>query len=68
MTTTTETRAKVRTTVDMAPEMHHELRAWCLNSGLPAAKLAGVLRALTDRLLRDPDLSAAIKHDLQART
>ncbi|HWD83260.1 MAG TPA: hypothetical protein VG497_30380 [Kribbella sp.] len=64
MTTTTDTRTKpVRTTVDLAPEMHLELRTWCLHAGVRATQ-AGVLRALAARLLHDPELSAAIKADL----
>ncbi|MET7284170.1 hypothetical protein ABZS29_38410 [Kribbella sp. NPDC005582] len=64
MTTTTDTPNKtVRTTVDLAPELHLELRTWCLHAGVRATQ-AGVLRALAARLLRDPELSAAIKADL----
>jgi hypothetical protein len=67
MTTTTETPARtrpVRITVDLDPEMHRQLRIWCVNSGLSAATQAGVLRALAARLMSDPELSAAVAADL----
>jgi hypothetical protein len=70
MTTTTETpdrRRTVRLTLDLDPDMHHELRAWCLNSGVIGASQAGALRALTARLLTDPELSSAIADDLQQK-
>jgi hypothetical protein len=54
----------VRITVDLDPEMHRQLRIWCVNSGLPAATQAGVLRALAARLMTDPELSAAIGAEL----
>lgn len=67
MTITEEplTRTKpVRITVDLDPEMHRQLRIWCVNSGLPAATQAGVLRALAARLMNDPELSASIAAEL----
>ena len=72
MTTTAETPAArpplrtrpVRTTVDLDPTLHHQLRTWCLNSGVIGATQAGVLRALAVRLMTDSQLSEAIAADL----
>lgn len=67
MTTAPETPTRtrpVRITVDLDPEMHQQLRLWCVKSGLPAATQAGVLRALAARLMTDPELSAAVAADL----
>lgn len=67
MTTTTETAERTRPfriAVDLDPELRRQLRTWCLNSGLPGATQAGVLRALAERLMSDPELSAALAADL----
>ncbi|WP_433169915.1 hypothetical protein [Kribbella sp. CA-247076] len=68
--TTTVTKEPNRTRpyrvpVDLDPEMRRKLRLWCVNTGSPAATQAGVLRALAARMLRDPELSAAIAADLE---
>lgn len=68
MTTTTNEPSRTRpyrVPVDLDPEMRRALRLWCVNTGLPAATQAGVLRALAARMLRDPELSAAIAADLE---
>jgi tetrahydromethanopterin S-methyltransferase subunit D len=64
MTTTTDAQRTRRLTLDLDPAMHHGLRTWCLNSGVIGATQAGTLRALTARLLTDPELSDAIAADL----
>lgn len=66
MTTATTNRETIRTTIDLDPQLHRELRLWCATAG-PAgrsASLADVLRALTGRLLADDQLAGSIRAEL----
>ncbi|MFD7161671.1 hypothetical protein ACFV9C_44300 [Kribbella sp. NPDC059898] len=67
MTTTDPNRTRPRRlTVDLDPEMHRDLHLWWVGTGIPGASSAGTLRALTARLLTDPELAAAVTADLAA--
>ncbi len=64
------TTARVRRTVDLGPADHRSLQAWCTDAAeeLGRARVTGqdVLSALVARLVRDGELSTAIRGDLRA--
>lgn len=61
----------VRTTVDLTPDMHRQLKQWAANAadelGVAELPLAEVFRALIRRLTTDPELSKAVAEDLRSR-
>lgn len=59
----TDTRP-VRTTVDMAPDRHRQLKLWAVTEGV---SLVDVWRALADELAESPDLADRIRTRLTAQ-
>lgn len=59
----------VRTTVDMAPELHRRLKRWLGDAAddleVTDVPLADVVRVLVRRLVDDDDLAAAVLEDLR---
>jgi hypothetical protein len=59
----------VRTTVDLAPELHRALKRWTSDAaeevGVPELPLAAVMRVLIRQLTEDGRLSAAVVSDLR---
>lgn len=48
----------VRTTIDLAPDLHNQLKVWVATEGV---KLAEVWRAMAERLLHDPAAADEIR-------
>jgi len=59
----------VRITVDLAPELHRQLKRWTADAAdeleAPDLPLADVVRALVRRLSDDPELSDSLREDLR---
>lgn len=59
----------VRTTVDMAPELHRKLKRWLGDAAdeleVTDVPLADVIRVLVRRLTDDDDLAARVLEDLR---
>jgi len=59
----------VRTTVDMAPELHRRLKRWVADAAdeleVTEVPLADVVRVLVRRLVDDEDLAAVVLEDLR---
>jgi len=58
MSTTDDTQ-RVRVTIDLAPDLHREMKVWVAQQG-HRATLAKVYRALSDELLTNPGLAVAV--------
>ena len=52
----------VRITVDLAPDLHNQLKVWSAQENV---KLSEVVRALSSRMLADPALAAQIRADIR---
>lgn len=52
----------VRITVDLAPDLHNQLKVWSAQENV---KLSEVVRALSSRMLADQDLAAQIRADIR---
>lgn len=61
----------VRTTVDMAPELHRRLKRWLADAAdeieVTDVPLADVVRVLVRRLVEDDALAAAVIEDLRSQ-
>ncbi|HEY9263975.1 MAG TPA: hypothetical protein VIQ11_05155 [Mycobacterium sp.] len=55
----------VRITVDLAPDLHNQLKVW---TATESVKLSDVFRALSSRMLSDPALAAQIRADIRENT
>ena len=52
----------VRITVDLAPDLHNQLKVWSAQENV---KLSEVVRALSSRMLADPALATQIRADIR---
>jgi hypothetical protein len=61
----------VRTTVDMAPELHRRLKRWLADAAdeieVTDVPLADVVRVLVRRLVEDDALAAVVIEDLRSQ-
>lgn len=55
----------VRITVDLAPDLHNQLKVWAATESV---KLSEVVRALSSRLLTDEALAAQVRSDIRDST
>jgi hypothetical protein len=60
----------IRSTVDLAPTRHAQLKAWCGETAVMVGKsrvtTQDVMRAMVDRLLSDETFARKIRDDLRA--